>query len=39
MFLAADLDGDGKLSKEEWEGVLRQAGVTVTRSFKKLNEM
>ena len=31
MFLAADLDGDGKLSKEEWVGVLSQAGVTVTR--------
>ena len=31
MFLAADLDGDGKLSKEEWLGVLTQAGVTVKR--------
>ena len=31
MFLAADQDGDGKLSKEEWIGVLRQAGVTLKK--------
>ena len=29
MFLAADLDQDGKLSKEGWVEVLRQAGVTL----------